>query len=318
MRPGDGKDGKGRSVGLFLFLLFFSMLTLAGCVHSKTKLELAETHYNLGNAYAELGELEKAAQAYLRAVELDPSLRRAGYQMALVYIEAEEYGKAEEQLTSLLSKDPDNQKVKENLAWLYIRSGRDKEARDLYSEILERNPADCDVRYNLALLDAEEHAWESVRENLYNCVRYETADAEIFRLLGKAELESGGERGVEYLERAYERDSSLSGIEKELASAYRNAEQYERAVDLYDRIAGKAEDPEEAGEYYFKKAYLYFTAIEDYEQGEDDLDKALERGFSDTEELAELLSYPGLLDPERIADILEENDIELTEEQLEN
>lgn len=297
----------------FSLVLVLLLLPLTGCVHSKTKLELAETHYNLGNAYAELGEWEKAARAYLRAVELDPSLRKAGYQTALVYMEAEEYGKAEEQLTALLSKDPDNQKIQENLAWLYIRSGREEDARALYKNILEQNPADCDVRYNLALLDAEEERWERVKENLYTCLDYESADAEIFRILGRAELELGEESGVEFLERAYEEDSTLPGIEKELAEAYREAEQYGPAVEMYDKLAEKAEDSQEAGEYFFQKAYLFFTAIEDYQRGEENLVRALEAGFSDKEQLASLVTYPGLLDPERIKDILEENDIELTE-----
>ncbi|MFO7850784.1 MAG: tetratricopeptide repeat protein [Spirochaetia bacterium] len=322
MRASGRGDGKGYSLWILPLGIFLFTLLVSGCVHSKTKLELAETYYNLGNVYAELGQWEDASKAYLRAVELDPSLRRAGYQRALVYMEAEEYEKAEEQLTSLLSEDPENQKIQENLAWLYIRSGREDEARRLYENILERNPADCDVRYNFALLEAEEERWESTRDILDECLRYEAADGEIYRLLGKAGMELGEEEGVGFLEKAYEEDSSLPGIEKELAAAYRKVEQYESAVDMYDNIIRKIEDTEEdtkeAGKYYFEKAYIYFTAMEDYERGEEALAEALEKGFRDEEELASLASFPRLLDPERILDILEEYDIELPDEPLED
>ena len=296
---------------LFLLLLPAAALLLSGCVHSKTRLELAETYYNLGNAYTELEEWNRAGEAYLRAMELDPSLRKAGYQMARVYVQAGEYVKAEKQLVSLLSEDPGNQIIRENLAWVYVQSGKTEDARELYMEILEENPADCDVRYNLALLQLEEEKWEHARDILSPCLEYGRADAEIYRVLGKAVLRLEDEAAVGYLEKAFEEDPGLPGLARELASAYRQAELYGQAVDIYDRLIERAEAPEDAAGFRFEKAYLLFTAIEDYARGEESLREALEAGYRDEEKFRELFSDPGLLDPERVRDVFEESGVEV-------
>lgn len=300
-----------------LVLLSSSMLLLGSCVHSKTKLELAETCYNLGNAYSELEKWEKAGDAYLRAMELDSSFKRAGYQMARVYVQAGEYEKAKEQLELLLEEEPRNQSVREHLAWVYARSGRTEEAKTLYRSIIESNPADCDVRYNFALLSGEDGQWEAVRETLLDCVRYESADAEIYHMLGKAKLALDEEGAVGFLEKAYEEDPSIAGLAEDLASAYLGEERYLKTIEIYDEIIEMAEEKERIGKYRFKKAFLYFTAIEDYERGEESLRTALEAGYRSEKNFRKLLTAPRLLDPERIRGIFEDFGLD-PEELLEN
>jgi tetratricopeptide (TPR) repeat protein len=298
------------AIGIILILFF-----LSGCVHRKTTLELAETYYNLGNAYTELGEWEKAGEAYLRAMELDPSLRRAGYQMARVYVQGGEYEEARLRLTGLLKEDPENLLIMENLAWVYVQQGRNEDALKIYREILEKNPADCDIRYNAALIEEEREDWQGACGLLEKCIDYEQADAEIFRLLGRASLALGKEEGISYLERAYEADPVLSGLGEELASAYRREELYAEAVEIYDEILSRSDDEKEAGRIRYEQAFLLLTALEDYERGMRSLREVVEAGYRDDEAFARLYSFPSLLDPVRIRELFQEYGIEPSAEE---
>ncbi len=298
-------------------LLLFLLLSLGSCAHSKTRLELAETYYTLGNAYSELERWNEAGDAYIRAIELDPSLRRAGFQMARVYVQAGEYSEAEEILLELYGKETEVQEVEEYLAWLYIRSGRSQEAREIYREILADNPADCDVRYNLALLASKGQEWERCRELLAACLDYGEMDAEMNRLLGLSMLELEQEGALGFLERAYEQRKELPGLRRELARAYRITERYGKAVEIYDELLQNASD-KETGELHFQKAYIYLTAIEDYERGVESLDKALKAGYRDSEALEKLMNYPDLLDPQRIEEVFRRYDIESLESDTES
>jgi tetratricopeptide (TPR) repeat protein len=52
---------------------------------AKYKLELAKIHFRLGNLYFDSGDLERAEQAYLRAVEEDPKYASAYHNLGVVY-----------------------------------------------------------------------------------------------------------------------------------------------------------------------------------------------------------------------------------------
>ncbi len=303
-----------RLITLGVLVLLSAAPLLTGCLHSKTRLELAETYYNLGNAYTELGEWEKAGDAYLRAIELDPSLKRAGFQMARVYVHAGEYGKAEEILEELRKEDPGNQELREYLAWIHVKRGESGEAKHIYKKILEENPADCDVRFNLAKLEAEDGEWRRSYEQLAACLDYDITDAQIYRLLGKVKLELGEEGAVGFLEKAYAQKPDMPGLAGELARAYRSAERYGKAIEIYDEMLTSAEKSARKAEIRFEKAFVYLTAIEDYERGITSLRAALEAGYRNEEEFEELIGYPRLLDPERIRELFREFDIELPEQ----
>src|SRR6056297_1167353 len=161
----------------------FSAALIAGilisCSTSPARLELAETYYNLGNAYLDLERWNDAESAYARAMDIDPGMYRAGYNMARIYIYNKNYPHAVELLTNLLEKDPSNVMIRESLAWAYLKMGEKKKGEALYRRILLDDPANCDVRYNLSLLLREREEWEEVHTLLMECVELEEGDGEI-------------------------------------------------------------------------------------------------------------------------------------------
>jgi len=90
--------------------------------------DAAKTYALLGNAYLGMRELDKAATAYEKALELDPSSpqthRNLGYVFAL-------QGKLEEAVREILAAveiDPSDWADHKNLAILYQQPGRIEEA----------------------------------------------------------------------------------------------------------------------------------------------------------------------------------------------
>jgi len=271
--------------------LLLSIVVLFSCRTAPVQEELAETYYNLGNAYLDLERLDEAESAYARAIELKPKLHAAEYNLARVYLFNGSYKSAESLLNQLLEKDPQNGMVREMLAWTYIRTGRLDEAEELYHEVLKEDPANCNVRYNLALMAADRKEWREVHEMLIECVYLDRADGDILALLGRAERESGEGSGLGWLEEAADKKPQDMGIAAELADAYQEEGFFVEALEVYDRII-EAEEIETAV-YLFEKAYIYYTALEEDEEGLSWLKDALEQGYKDTEGLAELLKAMG-------------------------
>jgi len=264
---------------------------MASCQTNPVQEELAETYYNLGNAYLELERLDDAESAYARAMELDPELYTAGYNLARVHIFNREYGRAVELLQELLLKDPRNGILRESLAWAYLESGRVDDAEQLYSELLEADPANCNVRYNLALMASAEGEWNRTYDLLIECVYLDRGDGEILALLGKAERETEQGSGLGWFEEAAEESPEDPSIAGELAGAYRAEGEYTKALAVYDRLIDLS--PDAGGRYEFEKAAVLFLALEEYGEGLNSLEAALEAGYGDSEKIAELLENLG-------------------------
>ncbi|MDY7027571.1 MAG: tetratricopeptide repeat protein [Spirochaetota bacterium] len=264
---------------------------LTACQTNPVREELAETYYNLGNAYLELDRLGDAESAYARAMELDPDLYTAGYNLARVHIFNREYGRAVELLQELLREDPGNGILRESLAWVYLEMGRLVEAEELYEDLLETDPANCSVRYNLALMAADGGEWKRAYNLLIECVYLDRGDGDILALLGKAERESGQGDGIGWFEEAAEESPEDPAITEELAGVYRAEGEYRKALAAYDRLIDI--DPEAEGEYELEKAAVLFLALEEYGEGFSSLETALEAGYADVEKIAGLLEGLG-------------------------
>ena len=100
-----------RRAGVLRVLLFCAgvVFNLASCASGVPEKDVAPLYYNLGNAYFELGELDRAVESYLKAIELDESLARASFNLAKVYVEKNQLDKASRILEELLTEDPENE-----------------------------------------------------------------------------------------------------------------------------------------------------------------------------------------------------------------
>jgi len=288
---------KARYVLSFTFLLL-----LFSCQTNPAQKELAQTYYNLGNAYLDLNRLGEAESAYAHAFELDADLYVAGYNLARVYIFSENYDSAVSLLQELLEKDPGNIILRENLAWAFLEMGRAGEAEQLYKALIEEDPANCGVRYNLALLSSDREDWRQVYDILIECAYLEQEDGDILYLLGKAEKNAKLGSGLKWFEEAAEEDPENLEFLLELAGSYRDSGDFTLALSVYDK-AIQLSSPDN-GLYFFEKAEILYTALEENEEGLIFLKNAFQAGYRDTARIADFLALMGFSpDTARFAEI---------------
>ncbi len=117
---------------IFVFAIFFSCVSQ----NSTDQKEKADIYYNLGNAYSELKQYNKAVEAYANAWSLDSELTAAGYNLIRVYIYLKKYDEAEQLLKELLGRDERNLLLLETAGYLAHNRGDYDEALRYYSNIV--------------------------------------------------------------------------------------------------------------------------------------------------------------------------------------
>ncbi len=165
--------------------------------------DFPSSRHNLGNMYANLGQLEKAAQFYQNALKIDRQL----------------FG------------------TKVNLALVYNRLGKAAEAEKLLREIIQKRPWMIEAVYYLGLLLAEKKQYTEAAQWLEKAARDPNANPRIFYNLGLVYQQVGQlTRARKILEkglRLYPNDASILYA---LASLYLNIGQQEKAREIGNRL----------------------------------------------------------------------------------
>ena len=106
------------------------------------KPDLAETHYNMGNALKDQGKLEEAVAAYNKTISLKPDLAEAYYNLGTAL---KDQGKLEEAIdaySKALSIKPDLAETYYNMGIALNQQGKLNEAIEAYRKALSIKP-DC-------------------------------------------------------------------------------------------------------------------------------------------------------------------------------
>lgn len=284
------------------------LLVTPGCTRYVRIDDLAEEYYNLGNAFYDLEEYEEAERYYLRALELDPELERAGFNLARALAEQQRHAESMTLLEELLLADPDNLQLMEAIAYVEYRRGDIDAALGGYKRVLEGSPFRRDALYNLGVLLLEDGADFEARGYLAQAYEIAPGDPDVLYAYSEALFRTGRSeeglsvlddlRGIRELPEAYLRNA---------ARRYAEAEFYADALILYDRLlAGSPVDPDAL----FAKARILLTAAEEGDAGIAALEKALDSGYSDPEEAGRLLEEPALIRAEEVRGLLTEYGVE--------
>jgi tetratricopeptide (TPR) repeat protein len=111
----------------------------------------AEQWFHIGCELENASPLE-ARQAYLQALEADPSFTGAHLNLGRLDHEAGELGKAEAHYRAAAQSAPDDTLCHFNLAVLLEDRGRPDEAIQAYEQAIARDPDAADAHHNLGLL----------------------------------------------------------------------------------------------------------------------------------------------------------------------
>jgi len=280
------------------FILLAAALIFSGCVTDNRSRNVAGEYYNIGNAYADLGQYDKAAAAFENALRLDASLVKADFNLALAYGKMKRYDDAAVILKRLLLRDPQNTLLLSTLAWDYHLAGKDGAALEQYDDVLALSPADSDALYNSGIvlwkLDRKDEALARLQKLLVNSP--EDTDA-LFAaasiLLATDDAAGSAEMVSRYLQK---KPDDVQGWYLSAAGAER-LQKYARELEAFDRII--ALDAKQ-GDAWFGETRLLLTVVEDPQRGMDTLSKALDAGFKDPVAIKALLDSPALLDRDKV------------------
>jgi len=275
---------------------------LFSCATNTPNRDLAVEYYNLGNAYFEVSQMEKAIAAYRAALRYDPGSVKASYNLALALVKA---GRAEEAVTILseiLAGDPGNVEILEALAWTKSTTGADEEAIGIYERILAVSAENGNALYNLGVLQWKTGKKEEAAERFRTLLRYSPDDLPGMFNLGELLLSlDRAEEAADYLARYSQKKPEDAAATLLLALCQERLSNYARALELYELIIGADGKNAKA---FFGKARLLLTEIEDPDKGLSSLQQALDLGFADVEAIKALIDSPLLLERDAVEKLL--------------
>jgi tetratricopeptide (TPR) repeat protein len=99
------------------------------------------SYYNMGNAYADLGEYENAVRAYQEAIKLDATLSKPHNNLGLAYAALNRMEDAVAEFREAVRLKPDYAEAHFNLGVAYVQLGKKPEALEQQKRLVTLKPA---------------------------------------------------------------------------------------------------------------------------------------------------------------------------------
>jgi tetratricopeptide (TPR) repeat protein len=109
----------------------------------------------IGQLWIEIGDYARAVDSLHRALQSDPSLRKAHYFAGQADIRWEHWSEAADEFQAELKLDPADSDARYNLGFVYLQQSRVDDAVDLFQQVLSADPNHANAHYELGkiLLD---------------------------------------------------------------------------------------------------------------------------------------------------------------------
>ncbi|HYK91701.1 MAG TPA: tetratricopeptide repeat protein, partial [Acidobacteriota bacterium] len=210
------------------------------------------SYYALGGAYFELGEPEKAIQAYEKFQSLVTNVD-AGYREIAKHYEkianqsekdsiekSANYEKAIQYLMKAVEAQPNSAESLAALAAIYARLGKDKESIPVYKKLLELTGDNATVKRQLASALVDTQEYEEALKYLQDLSKSSPDDASVQILLGRAQV--GAHKiteGIDTLKSLVKNNPALLEAEFYLGTAYEQNGQLPDAVKIFSGLLEK-------------------------------------------------------------------------------
>jgi len=104
--------------------------------------QYADAYHNLGNIYRQMGETEKAEKLFRQALDINPNIWQSHQNLAAIYYERKDYQNAEKYSLEAIKLKQDLPQLYNNLGVVYMQSGQLEKAHASFQKSLSLNPHD--------------------------------------------------------------------------------------------------------------------------------------------------------------------------------
>jgi len=133
--------------------------------------ENAQWQYNLSLALAKLGDREGQKNALQRALQIDPSVAPTRNDLGLAYLSEGKLDAAEREFQAALEINPKFAEAQNNLGVVYSRQGKESEATTLFRQATQNDPHYARAFVNLGLLMARQGDLKGAREQIRQALK---------------------------------------------------------------------------------------------------------------------------------------------------
>jgi tetratricopeptide (TPR) repeat protein len=223
------------------------------------------SYYALGGAYLELGEPEKAIQAYEKFQTLVTNVDAGYREIAKYYEKNKDYEKAAEYLAKAVQAQPNSTESLIALATLYTRLNKDKEAIPVYRKLLELTDDNAMVKRQLATSLIEVQEYDDALKVTQDLAKSAPQDANVQILLGRAQLGAHQiPEAINTFKSIVKENASLLEAEFYLGSAYEQNGQLAEAVKIFSGLLDKTRGGSE--EYKANRVVFQQHLAADYQE----------------------------------------------------
>lgn len=144
----------------------------------------ATAYARLAKAYAQVEDLEAAADAADHALELDPGLSLPHFVLGYIHTEKQRPAEAESQFQKALSLDPHSAAVHYELGRLYFRQQEYSDATNHLEQAVSLAPQVSDLRASLASTYFRIGRFGDAAREAFTILRQNPLDGNAYRVLG--------------------------------------------------------------------------------------------------------------------------------------
>lgn len=284
-------------------------LSTFGC-QTVTNQHFAEEYYNLGNAFFELEQYDRAIEQYNRALTIDRNFSRAEYNLAFSYLELGRYDDARNLIDQLLLSDPDSLLLLESYAYSEYVSGETERAKEKYKAVLAADPQRTNALYNLALIHYTDEEYEEAEALLETAYRINNEDRLViyYYILTKHALEQPAEEVRELAQDILVQEWDDSDKLLRLGILLEELRYFSDANSAYGDIAESAPQYNEA---LFRIGRIFLIAISEPREGFKNIEQALENEFRNEELFLALYRDERLLQKRQIEELFRKYEIDI-------
>jgi tetratricopeptide (TPR) repeat protein len=196
--------------------------------------DLVDLRASLGLNEQRLGENDKAAVEFKRAIEIEPSNAAAHFELGSCYFRLGRRNDAIQQLKAALALEPWYTRADEALADLYIQNKDFAAARAHLNHLLSVDPNSYTAHFNLGVLAAMGQNWSEAQQQMLAAIRTDPNSAEAHNTLGGIYLQRGElEPAQHQFEEAIRLQSKLASAHYNLALVFQKQGKKEEAVQEF-------------------------------------------------------------------------------------